>query len=87
MSTQGDGAWEPKPGAFKRGKQGTAINGLPLPLPAWAVGPNGEESAPAQAASAADLPAPPRGAKRERDRTGGGADEVGACGRDGGWGA
>ncbi|KAG2495954.1 hypothetical protein HYH03_005884 [Edaphochlamys debaryana] len=33
----GDGAWEPKPGAFKRGKAGSSCNGLPLPLPAWAV--------------------------------------------------
>ncbi|GLI63351.1 hypothetical protein VaNZ11_006281 [Volvox africanus] len=33
----GDGAWEPKPAAFKRGKQGSSSNGLPLPLPQWAV--------------------------------------------------
>ncbi len=34
---QGGGAWDPKPGAFKRGKQGSSLNGLPLPLPAWAA--------------------------------------------------
>jgi hypothetical protein len=47
---QGDGAWEPKPPAFKRGPDGSSLHGLPLPLPAWAQGslgaaPDGDEKA------------------------------------------
>ncbi|GIL78154.1 hypothetical protein Vretimale_7524 [Volvox reticuliferus] len=70
----GDGAWEPKPAAFKRGKQGSSSNGLPLPLPQWAVdiasgGADVETQAlPVNAACATGVSATATGHRSKADR-------------------